>query len=295
MSRDLMHSDEVKALVRAAYRHVPPTTAAVAHKIYSSDELAMLPDSAVNRALGVANLLRYADIRLGEIILDLGCGSGIDTILAAQRTGHTGKVIALDFLPEMLDRTADAVQEAGLTNVELVEGEMEAIPCPDASVDLIISNGVINLSARKARVMAECARVLRPGGRLCVSDLTVEQDDLPPEIATQPAAWAGCVAGALAEDGFLHKLERAGFEDAEVVERAPFSIDDCALYPLFSDEVIELMRTLIPVDQHARVAATVVVKAHLPEVDEMRSEAWAVRSEAGVPTCQAGVTQDVGA
>src|SRR5215207_5414461 len=119
MSRDLMHSDEVKALVRAAYRHVPPTTAAVAHKIYSSDELAMLPDSAVNRALGVANLLRYADIRLGEIILDLGCGSGIDTILAAQRTGHTGKVIALDFLPEMLDRTADAVQEAGLTNVEL--------------------------------------------------------------------------------------------------------------------------------------------------------------------------------
>lgn len=295
MSRDLMHSDEVKELVRAAYRHVPPTTAAVAHKIYSSDELAMLPDSAVNRALGVANHLRYADIRLGETILDLGCGGGIDTILAAQRTGPNGKVIALDFLPEMLDRTADAVQEAGLTNVELVEGEMEAIPCPDASVDLIISNGVINLSARKARVMAECARVLRPGGRLCVSDLTVDQDDLPPEIATQPAAWAGCVAGALAEDGFLHKLERAGFEDAEVVERAPFSIDDCALYPLFSDEVIELMRTLIPVDQHARVAATVVVKAHLPEVEEMRSEAWAVRSEAGASTCQAGVTQDVGA
>jgi arsenite methyltransferase len=295
MSRDLMHSDEVKALVRAAYRHVPPTTAAVAYKIYSSDELAMLPDSAVNRALGVANHLRYADIRPGETILDLGCGGGIDTILAAQRTGPNGRVIALDFLPEMLDRTADAVQEAGLTNVELVEGEMEAIPCPDASVDLIISNGVINLSARKARVMAECARVLRPGGRLCVSDLTVEQDDLPPEIATQPAAWAGCVAGALAEDGFLHKLERAGFEDAEVVERAPFSIDDCALYPLFSDEVIELMRTLIPVDQHARVAATVVVKAHLPEVDEMRSEAWAVRSEAGASTCQAGVTQDVGA
>jgi SAM-dependent methyltransferase len=185
----------------------------------------------------------------------------------------------------MLDRTADAVQEAGLTNVELVEGEMEAIPCPDASVDLIISNGVINLSARKARVMAECARVLRPGGRLCVSDLTVDQDDLPPEIATQPAAWAGCVAGALAEDGFLHKLERAGFEDAEVVERAPFSIDDCALYPLFSDEVIRLMRTLIPVDQHARVAATVVVKAHLPEVEDVRSEAWAVRSEAGASTC----------
>jgi arsenite methyltransferase len=265
MSRDLMHGDEVKALVRDAYRHVPPTTAAVAHKLYSADELAMLPDSAIDRALGVANHLRYADIRLDETVLDLGCGGGIDTILAAHRTGPTGKVIALDFLPEMLDRTARAVKEAGLSNVELVEAEMEAIPLPDASVDLIISNGVINLSARKARVMAECARVLRPGGRLCVSDLTVEQDNLPPEIATQPAAWAGCVAGALAEQAFLHKLIKAGFEDAEVVYRAPLSIDDCALYPLFSNEVIRLMRTLIPVDQHAQVAVAVVVKAKLPE------------------------------
>jgi arsenite methyltransferase len=264
MSRDLMHSDEVKVLVRDAYRHVPPTTAAVAHKIYSEDELATLPQSAIDRALGVANHLRYADIQLGETILDLGCGGGIDTILAAQRAGPTGRVIALDFLPEMLDRAALAVKEAGVSNVELVEGEMEAIPRPEASVDLIISNGVINLSARKARVMAECARVLRPGGRLCVSDLTVETDDLPPEIATQPAAWAGCVAGALAEEAFLHKLRQAGFENAEVVYRAPLSIDDCALYPLFSADVIRLMRTLIPVDQHARVAVAVVVRADLP-------------------------------
>jgi arsenite methyltransferase len=280
MSRDLMHSDEVKALVRAAYRQVPPTTAAVAHKLYSPGELVMLPDSAIDRALGVANHLRYADIHPGETILDLGCGGGIDTILAAQRTGPTGKVIALDFLPEMLDRTARAVEEAGLSTVELVEGEMEAIPFPDASIDLIISNGVINLSARKARVMAECARVLRPGGRLCVSDLTVELDELPPEIATQPAAWAGCVAGALAEEAFLHKLHRAGFEGTEVVYRAPFSIDDCALYPLFTAEVIQLMRTLIPTDQHSRVAVTVVVKAHLPEDGVVRSEPAASAAQA---------------
>jgi len=276
MSRDLMHSDEVKALVRDAYRQVPPTTAAVAHKLYSADELAMLPDSAIQRALGVANHLRYADIQPGETILDIGCGGGIDTILAAQRIGSTGKVIALDFLPEMLDRTARAVQEAGLSNVELLEAEMEAIPLPDASVDLIISNGVINLSARKSRVMVECARVLRPGGRLCVSDLTVERDDLPPEIATQPAAWAGCVAGALAEEGFLHKLDRAGFEDAKVVYRAPLSIDDCALYPLFPAEVIRLMRTLIPVEHHAQVAIAVVVKAQLPEVPAVQSESAAM-------------------
>jgi quercetin dioxygenase-like cupin family protein len=139
---------------------------------------------------------------------------------------------------------------------------------------------VINLSARKARVMAECARVLRPGGRLCVSDLTVEREELPSEIATQPAAWAGCVAGALAEDAFLHKLYRAGFEGAEVVYRAPLSIDDCALYPLFSDEVIRLMRTLIPIEHHARVAVAVVVKAQLPQVPTVRSESAVLGSQA---------------
>ncbi len=142
--------------------------------------------------------------------------------------------------------------------------EMEAIPLPDGSVDLIISNGVINLSARKARVMAECARVLHPGGRLCVSDLTIEQSELPPEILTQPAAWAGCVAGALAEIDFVGKLEKAGLENVEVLRREPFSIDDCALYPLFSDQVIRLMRQLIPADKQSAVAATVVIRATLP-------------------------------
>jgi SAM-dependent methyltransferase len=263
MSRDLMRSAEIKELVRDAYRHVPPTTAAVARKLYSADELAGIPASAVNRALGVANHLRFADIRPGETILDIGCGGGIDTVLAARRVGPTGRVIALDFLPEMLQRTTNVAREAGLDNVEPLDGEMEAIPLPDASVDLIISNGVINLSARKARVMAECARVLRPSGRLCISDLTVDQDDLPAEIATQPAAWAGCVAGALAEDDFIRKLEKAGFGAAEVVHREALSIDDCALYPLFSDEVIALMRTLIPADRHATVAVAVVIQARM--------------------------------
>jgi arsenite methyltransferase len=263
MSRDLMYAAEVKALVRDAYRNVPPTTAAVAHKIYSAEELASVPASAVDRALGVANHMRFADIRPGETILDIGCGAGIDTILAAQRTGATGRVIALDFLPEMLERTTAAARETGLdNNVAPLEGEMEAIPLPDDSVDVVISNGVINLSARKARVMAECARVLRPGGRLCVSDLTVEQDDLPAEILTQPAAWAGCIAGALAEDDFIRKLEKSGFTGVEVVHREPLSIDDCALYPLFSDKVIRLMRKLIPPDRHSRVAVAIVVRAH---------------------------------
>jgi SAM-dependent methyltransferase len=264
VSRDLLNSQAVKDLVRDAYRDVPATTAAVARKIYTPEDLEGVPSSAVNRALGVANHLRYADIQPGETILDIGCGGGIDTVIAARRTGQGGVVIGLDFLTEMLERTRQAAEEAGLGNVQTLAGEMEAIPRPDSSVDLVISNGVINLSARKARAMAECARVLRPGGRLCVSDLTVDQDGLPPEILTQPAAWAGCVAGALSEHDFLSKLEKAGFVDVEVRHREPLSIDDCALYPLFPDEVISLMRKLIPFERQQRVAVALVVTATLP-------------------------------
>jgi arsenite methyltransferase len=265
-NRDLMHADEVKAVVRSAYRAVDRSTEAVARKLYGAGELEGLPRSAVERSLGVANHLRFAGIRPGERILDIGCGGGIDTLLAAQRTGPEGRVIALDFLPEMLERTAAGARELGLTNVEPLESEMEAIALPDDCIDLIVSNGVINLSPRKARVMAECARVLRPGGRLCVSDLTVEQDDLPPEILTQPAAWAGCVAGALAEGDFLRKLARSGLEHPEVVHREPLTIDDCALYPLFTEEVIRLMRELLPRERREAVAVAVVVRAARPSV-----------------------------
>lgn len=261
MSRDLMYAEDVKQVVREAYSGIDRSTEAVARKLYSPEELAELPRSAIERSLGVANHLRHADIRPGETILDIGCGGGIDTLLAAARTGPEGRVIALDFLPEMLERTAAGAAAAGFDNVEPLESEMEAIALPDSSVDLIVSNGVINLSPRKARVMAECARVLRPGGRLCVSDLTVDQDELPPEIATQPAAWAGCVAGALEEEDFVAQLERAGFEAVEVLHREPLGVEDCALYPLFTDEVIRLMRELIPAERQDEVAISVVVSA----------------------------------
>jgi len=191
MSRDLLHSAETKELVRTAYAAVDSSSEAVARRLYSPEELAGVPQSAVNGALGVANHLRHAAIRPGETVLDVGCGAGIDSILAARQTGPAGRVLALDFLPEMLERTAAAAAEAGLANVEPLEGDMEAIPLPDASVDHVISNGVINLAPRKARVLAECARVLRPGGRLTVSDLTVDEEELPPEILTHPATWAG--------------------------------------------------------------------------------------------------------
>lgn len=191
MARDLMHSDELRELVRTAYSHIDADLVAVARRIYSPDELASVPPTAVSRALGVNNHLRYADIEPGETILDIGCGGGIDAVLAALRTGPSGRVVGLDFLPEMLEHTEDAARAAGLDNIETLQGEMEAIPLPDDSVDHIVSNGVINLSPRKTRVLHECARVLRPGGKFCVSDLTVDEKELPPEILTHPAAWAG--------------------------------------------------------------------------------------------------------
>ena len=191
MSRDLLHSAGTKEVVRSAYAAVDSSSEAVARKLYSQEELASVPPGAVAGALGVANHLRHATIAPGDSVLDLGCGAGIDSILAARQTGPEGRVLALDFLPEMLERTAAAAAEAGLDNVEPLEGDIEAIPLPDASVDHVISNGVINLAPRKARVLAECGRVLRPDGRLTVSDLTVDEEELPPEILTHPATWAG--------------------------------------------------------------------------------------------------------
>lgn len=191
MGKDLLHSEELKTLVRDAYGAIDADTGHVALRLYESEELEGVPDSARRRALGVNNHLRFADIQPGDTVLDLGCGGGIDAILAAGRTGPAGRVIALDFLPEMLAATEKAAADAGVDNIETLEGEMEAIPLPDDSVDYIISNGAINLSPRKTRVLAECARVLRPGGRFCVSDIVVEEGALPAEVLTHPAAWAG--------------------------------------------------------------------------------------------------------
>jgi arsenite methyltransferase len=186
-----MRTGELKAIVRDAYASIDSTTEAVAYKLYSVEQLAQVPRTAIEGALGVGNHLRFAEIEEGETVLDLGCGAGIDSVLAARRTGPTGRVIALDFLPEMLERTSEAAVEAGLSNIQTLEAEMEAIPLSDASVDHIISNGVINLSPRKRRALAECARVLRPGGKLSISDLTVGDEELPPEILLHPATWAG--------------------------------------------------------------------------------------------------------
>lgn len=189
-SRDLIRADEIDAVVCAAYRALESPDGA-ATWLYTNTQLELLPEGARQWALGVGNPVPHADLQSGQTVLDLGCGAGIDVLLAAAEVGPTGHAIGLDTLPEMVERGRTFAVEAGADNAEFVEGRMDAIPLPDASVDVVISNGAINLAARKSRVLAEALRVLRPGGRLCVADLTIVEDDLPPEILTHPSAWAG--------------------------------------------------------------------------------------------------------
>jgi SAM-dependent methyltransferase len=190
ISDDLLGQEAIKASVSEAYRAVIGTRTTVAERLYDARELAMLPRGAIEQALGVGNPVRAAALRPGEIVIDLGCGGGIDTILAAHAVAPAGKTIGLDMLPEMLDIASRNAAEAGVRNVEWLRGEIEAIPLPDASVDAVISNGVVNLSPRKSRAFAEIFRVLRSGGRMVIADIVVDED-LPPEILTNAAAWAG--------------------------------------------------------------------------------------------------------
>ncbi|HYY07020.1 MAG TPA: methyltransferase domain-containing protein [Actinomycetota bacterium] len=192
MARDLMFQDEIKDAVRDAYGSISAGAGeVVAARLYREEELAELPAGARDWALGVGNPVRYAFLQPGEVVLDLGSGGGIDTILAARRVGPGGKAIGLVVVEAMIERARANVAEAGVDGwTELVLGEMEQIPLPDGSVDVVISNGVLNLSARKSRALAEIFRVLKPGGRISMADLTVE-GELPPEIANDQSAWAG--------------------------------------------------------------------------------------------------------
>jgi arsenite methyltransferase len=192
VDKDLMFQEEIRDGVRQAYSAI--TTGggeAVARHVYTDDELAEVPGEAIEWSLSVGNPVRYALLRPGETVLDVGSGGGIDTILAARRVGPEGKAVGLDILEEMCERGRRHAAEAGVEGwTEFLTGEMEDIPLPDESIDVVISNGVLNLSARKSRALAEMYRLLRPGGRICMADLTVE-GELPPEIANDQSAWAG--------------------------------------------------------------------------------------------------------
>jgi SAM-dependent methyltransferase len=187
----------------------------ITSNLYGLSEIGQVPEDAFKASLGCGNPTALAKLEAGETVLDLGSGGGIDVLLSARRVGPTGKAYGLDMTDEMLELARKNQRESGLTNVEFLKGQIEAIPLPSDTVDVIVSNCVINLSADKARVLSEAFRVLKPGGRFAVSDIVVA-GELPSAVRESMLLWVGCVAGALSEDEYRSQLEAAGFESVTV-------------------------------------------------------------------------------
>jgi SAM-dependent methyltransferase len=183
----------------------------ITSNLYDEAQAGAIPVEAMRASLGCGNPTALAELKPGEVVLDLGSGGGIDVLLSARRVGPTGKAYGLDMTDEMLALARENQQKSGLTNVEFLKGEIEHIPLPDNSVDVIISNCVINLSADKDRVLAEAFRVLKPGGRFAVADVVIRGSEVPDAVRRSMELWVGCVAGALEEDSYRDKLTQVGF------------------------------------------------------------------------------------
>jgi SAM-dependent methyltransferase len=199
----------------------------ITRKLYAADQTSGLPEEALLASFGCGNPTALAELRAGEIVLDLGSGGGIDVLLSAKRVGPTGKVYGLDMTDEMLALAEKNKAKAGATNVEFLRGTIEEIPLPDNAVDVIISNCVINLSGDKDKVLREAFRVLKRGGRFAVSDIVLRRE-LPEDVRTSLNLWTGCVAGALVESDYVGKLRAAGFCDVTVEATRIYSKDDVA-------------------------------------------------------------------
>lgn len=197
----------------------------ITSNLYDKKQTGELPETAVLASLGCGNPTALAQLNPGETVLDLGSGGGIDVLLSARRVGPAGKAYGLDMTDEMLALARENQRKAGVTNVEFLKGEIENIPLPDASVDVIISNCVINLSADKDRVLREAFRVLKPGGRFAVSDVVV-RGEVPSAVRRNIELWAGCIAGALEENEYRAKLIAAGFGDVAVEPTRVYRVDD---------------------------------------------------------------------
>jgi arsenite methyltransferase len=197
----------------------------ITSNLYNAAEEGEVPETAIRASFGCGNPTALAELKPGEVVLDLGSGGGIDVLLSARRVGPTGKAFGLDMTDEMLALAEENKLKSGLTNVEFLKGEIENIPLPDNSVDVIISNCVINLSGDKDRVLTEAFRVLKPGGRFAVSDVVV-RGHVPDAIKKNTELWVGCVAGALSDDEYAAKLAGAGFENVGIEPTRVYSIED---------------------------------------------------------------------
>ncbi len=201
----------------------------ITRHLYSHSQTSILPEEAVKASLGCGNPTALAQLNPGETVLDLGSGGGIDVLLSAKRVGPAGKAYGLDMTDEMLALARENQRKAGVENVEFLKGEIESIPLPDNSVDVIISNCVINLSADKDRVLQEAFRVLKPGGRFAVSDVVV-RGEVPEEIRKSMLLWVGCIAGALTDYEYTTKLTQAGFERIEIEPTRVYSLEDARAF-----------------------------------------------------------------
>jgi ubiquinone/menaquinone biosynthesis C-methylase UbiE len=220
-ARAVAASGSVQACCDPGLRCCDPITA----NLYSSGEKDALPEKAVQASLGCGNPTALIELQPGQVVLDLGSGGGIDVLLSARRVGPAGKAYGLDMTDEMLALARANQAQAGVENVEFLKGEIENIPLPANSVDVVISNCVINLSADKDRVLREAFRVLKPGGRFAVSDV-VTRGPVPDQVRRSMLLWVGCVAGALDEQEYLDKLRAAGFEEASTEITREYNIED---------------------------------------------------------------------
>ena len=202
----------------------------ITSNLYDAAQIGVLPIEAVVASLGCGNPTALAELKSGETVLDLGSGGGIDVLLSARRVGPTGKAYGLDMTDDMLALARENQKKSGLTNVEFLKGEIEHIPLPDNSVDVIISNCVINLSADKDAVLREAYRVLKPGGRFAVSDVVVRGTDVPADVRKSMELWIGCVAGALEETEYRRKLADAGFGTVEVEPTRIYRAEDARAF-----------------------------------------------------------------
>jgi arsenite methyltransferase len=231
----------------------------ITSNLYSDAETANLPAAAVAASLGCGNPTALIELQPGQTVLDLGSGGGIDVLISARRVGPTGKVYGLDMTDEMLALARENQRKAGVTNVEFLKGRIEAIPLPDQSVDVIISNCVINLSVDKDAVLREAFRVLKPGGRFAVSDVVI-RGEMPAEVRRSVELWVGCVAGALRDDEYASKLEAAGFEAVDVEPWRVYQLEDARGF--LAESGIDVDRLAPQVDGKV---ASAFIRARRPE------------------------------
>lgn len=274
MSREKVKDKAIKKAVREGYARIARegssccgSTAATQNlsKVigYTDEDLTSVPEGA-NLGLGCGNPVALASLREGEVVLDLGSGAGFDCFLAANKVGKKGKVIGVDMTPEMLERARGNAEKGGYRNVEFRLGEIENLPAADNSVDAVISNCVINLSPDKRRVFAEAFRVLKPSGRLMVSDIVLTKE-LPDFIKESIAAYVGCISGAMRKDEYLGTIREAGFQGVRIIDETVFPID-CLVDDPTAKAIISMVK--LPAEEIEKVAHSVVsikVQARKPQ------------------------------